>query len=463
MAATVKLHLHDHARTAFIAAGAALKCRVVPTTVRPPRTARLAWQPDVHTHHIPSGEIRGGRMRTARPVPQLANVVIGPGMGLEDKDVAQFDAICSGLHKAIRPSGLVSLKTVEARAEDWLFDRETRMDFVSFVLTKASDLVRDYTVHVPMHELFLQDELRVGHVTFKELSAPMIARWHHAPFYYDKATPVERASIDEEHDRFSETHRGRAVASVVVSADNTQAVELALAKVETAMGVLRFFSPAAMSAQLRNICAPFGREKREQFVAMLEVDGCADSLSSGLLDGYTARPWHVHAGEVADIRKLGFDAASQLLAKEKHTKLEAAVLSAVVRYSESTLERRAHVRLLLAFSALESLFLANDSEPIGENVGRRVVAVQTRDPAKRRELSRIFASTYDLRCKFVHHGATITIDQLKPEFFVTAWVAISAVLENAGKFATVAEFVGALDRQEREVEQQQQQQPKPPA
>jgi hypothetical protein len=249
--------MHEQARLAFDAQGAALKHQVGPMSIS---ANKPVWRPNVHTTSVPLADVlRPQGSRTAGPNPQRANVVAGKGRGLTGQAAEDFDELIGAFHRAIRPKEAVSRGAVETAAEEWLFDVADSVTFTSHCMAVLARVVREMVVFVPVHGLCVEEPLRVGSVMFEELSAARIEHWHKTPAY-DRLAAEERPHVDAHFARFSKSHRGRAIAIVEAVAEKTQAIALALARVEAAIGVLRFFSGTALVPSLRSVCVPFGRE-----------------------------------------------------------------------------------------------------------------------------------------------------------------------------------------------------------
>lgn len=435
------LTLHEQARAAFDAKAAALKRQLGPTLMMP--TGRPSWMPDVPTTQIDQSKMLGPvGLRSAGPAPYLARVSTGAALGLTGSAASDFEDLCSAMHKAMRPRRVVDHRTVRVVAEEWLFEATTEM--TTYCLARINDQLKRYSVAVPIHNLHVQEALRVGDVTFEELSASAIANWHRSPGY-DALGDGDKQLVDAFFTRFAKTHQGHAVARVTVWAVKAQAADLALRQVELALGVLRFFSPAAVHPKLRSTCVPFGSEKREEYVAVFESDSAYAGMETGLLDEEAARPWLLTVNDVQAIKRAGLDRAGAMLTKSTPSDFESAVLSSIALYSESTLERRAHVRLLLVLSGLEAIYLANSSEEIISNLRRRLGVATEPDAQERSGLKSLFDSVYHKRSAFVHHGVTLSIDDIPEKFFEAAWSGILFALGKAGLHSRVSDFTAALD------------------
>jgi Apea-like HEPN len=86
------------------------------------------------------------------------------------------------------------------------------------------------------------------------------------------------------------------------------------------------------------------------------------------------------------------------------TAFQTQLLHGLIAYSNSAIARSPGEKLVLAFAALETLFLANDGEPIQQNLARRLALFIEDDFATRKTLVTLIKDAYKLRSKFMHHG-----------------------------------------------------------
>src|SRR5437868_8762166 len=97
-------------------------------------------------------------------------------------------------------------------------------------------------------------------------------------------------------------------------------------------------------------------------------------------------------------------AIGSLLSQESPTEYQRKLLHALLAYSTGATARSPGEKVVMTFAALETLFLANDGEPIQQNLARRIAWFVHGDFLARKDVVSIIKKAYGLRSKFMHHG-----------------------------------------------------------
>ncbi len=366
--------------------------------------------------------------------------------GLLGADARAFFQVVDGVHRALRPRNAVSHNSLQSVAFEWLFSDEPGTSLSDYCVRKAQELIEVRTVVIPVYELRIQSSFDVGDVTFEELTAERIAAWHKSEGY-SKLAPEERPSVDAYFEDVAKRHQGRAIASIVVEAEKQQARVVALERVDDALAMLRFFSPASRTPYLRSTCVPAGRERKETFRAVFEQDGKFGGEQRGAIDMERAPPWNLSDHELDEYRRIGLERLSLLLRQpEPTTEFQERVLTSFRLHSEASLEVSVQTRLVLVLAALEGLYLVNPHEPIQQNVGERLAMMVEDDVDRRIAVVRLVRDVYGVRSKFVHHATAFDVTEELDHFSRHAWLGLVRALEHVDQCETLADFVGTIDR-----------------
>jgi hypothetical protein len=137
--------------------------------------------------------------------------------------------------------------------------------------------------------------------------------------------------------------------------------------------------------------------------------------------------------------------ATRILTKESPAELEKLAMDAVRRYAHGVGSRAVQVPLLHAFTAVESLLLANESESIVHRLGVRVAFVNGRNARDRRQLIDNLKAGYGIRSRFIHHGRLPDdVAQVNRTLFA-CWRTVFLILLSSDKYATKADMLRAID------------------
>lgn len=220
------------------------------------------------------------------------------------------------------------------------------------------------------------------------------------------------AQEDREHSRayfqsLIKKMQGHAAVVIETDAEPVRAFELAMAKAEAAIGILRLFSQAALDPDLIYPCAPLGTEHLPIARAVFVADGqfaVATSQAASKSIGH----WRLDADLIREIKGAGLDDTAALLKLQKPTTFQAAVLASHLRYSRSTMVDDLGDRLVYMLTAPESLYLKDGSEQIGHNLGERLAFATVHTGDEREKVIKNVKAIYKLRSNYLHHGAMIS-------------------------------------------------------
>jgi hypothetical protein len=197
--------------------------------------------------------------------------------------------------------------------------------------------------------------------------------------------------------------------------------------------------------EVTSYCALLGRENDEETMHLVVGDGRILKESH---QGYGGRVLNFHLSD-KDVSKnkssFGFDNISELLALERRSKFQEALLDAILLCSRSTREKDLAGRLVYMLVAMESILLRNDTEPIQQNVGERMAFLIANNVEKRRAVIRNLKAAYSLRSRFVHHGHTIDELDAVRSFMLDAWIFFLELAKSSRRFDTKEQFIDHLE------------------
>lgn len=339
--------------------------------------------------------------------------------------------------QAARPlRDTVSRETLRDLIADWVWERLVRSSQESMcdhVLPRVNNRIDTYTIVIPIHELFVEQEFDVGRVRIVRLSEARLADWISEP----QADPATR-------DVWAQVV-GRAAATLTLRAERRRAYEVAFDEAEVALAALRSYSEGVLVPNRRSHCTVLGQENAHKRIHFVVKQGRMVGLEQAFhpLGGTS---WQIDAATLNwMLREQGLAVLSDLIRSTKRTEFQEEVLRSIVQYSRSALAERTEEKLLYVLAAMESVLLRSNSEPIQANLGPRVAYLTADSLPDRKEVVRIVRRAYDLRSRWVHHLGTV--DEMKEarEFLLVAWDFFRALTAYSTRFRTKAEFLGALE------------------
>lgn len=339
-------------------------------------------------------------------------------------------------------SEAVSIQAILDVLVMWLKQRVgAEMDggFSQFLLNWIEQNATERTVIFPIFQVWCAGVLKVAGVEIRTVEDADVNRWYEQLLRNDEWRQHAQRERDEWRNRIG----GRAAAFVAVTAEPTQALELAYEKVDRVLSIIRSFSPAMLTPTRRSFCTVYGMEQIRKRTAFSIGPDALPNLSEVPLDGVTH--WLLDETELRELAEQGFVNAIALLEDAAPMRFRNEILDSLILYSRASTETRVESKLLHIFSAVETLLLKNADEPILATVSRRFAYVVGGDMPERRAVRSRFLRAYSARSEAVHHGKGIDDHVMLKEFMWDAWRFFRGVVFKAADYASKQEYIDAIE------------------
>jgi hypothetical protein len=315
---------------------------------------------------------------------------------------------------------------------------ETDGAFSRFLLDWLEAHATEHTIIFPIYQLWFAGVLRVCEVEIRTLEDAEVDRW-----YEQLMGDAElRTTAEKERDDWRQRIGGRAAAFVTLIAEPGHALEQAYEKVERVLSVLRSFSPAMLIPTRRSFCTVYGIQQPRKRTAFTIGAAGLPNVSHPSLDGVAH--WNLDEAATRELAAEGFVNTITLL-EQASSQFQNDILRALTLYSRASLEPLAESKLLYIVSAIETLLLKNDNEPIQAAVSRRFAYVVGRNLEGRQAVRSRFTEAYAARSGFVHHGSSIDDYLMLQEFMSDAWCFFRGIVFKAADYATKQGYITAIE------------------
>lgn len=150
---------------------------------------------------------------------------------------------------------------------------------------------------------------------------------------------------------------------------------------------------------------------------------------------------------VEQLTQLAADFApiKNILASNGRTEFQKEVFDAILLYSRSTMSRDPTDKLVFIFSALESILLKNENEPISTHIADRLAFVLGTTVDERKNIVQLVRTCYGFRSKFLHHGQTLSDFDILAKFMMYVWVFFIRLTKFANQFNTRLDFISEIE------------------
>lgn len=365
-------------------------------------------------------------------------------LGLSGEAYRRFALLAEKIQSTATLADAISLHTVKELLFDWLITTRSggKTALPDHLVAIARERIKAHRLVIPIYDLALEADHRVGRVVLHPVSGTEIDQWleqltTHHPQLAAQLGPVET--------RFRKRFQGRAASTVEIEAEARRAKERAYADTEQALAALRLFSPGTLHPRAQTICVPFGFQHRasEYFVAF-EGGRLLGAQERMLTAGPPA--WQLNEGAFTTAWSAGLSILSELLAADAPSPIGTDVLRSLVVYSRVCLTRDLAEKLLHVFMALEGLLLRNPNEPIQSSLSERIAFLTGSTADERMKIAANVKDAYALRSKIVHHAARVEEADVVGQMLFKGFDAFFAIVRNHARFANRDALISALER-----------------
>ena len=137
--------------------------------------------------------------------------------------------------------------------------------------------------------------------------------------------------------------------------------------------------------------------------------------------------------------------AHRILASVERTELEEAAINAVSIFARGVVSPAPQDRILHALTAVESLLLTGETEPIVHRLGLRMAFINGRSIEERLTFIEDLHIGYRLRSRSVHHGLAPTEVPAMNRLVQVCWRTVFLILLATDTYKTKDAMIRALD------------------
>jgi hypothetical protein len=366
----------------------------------------------------------------------------GQQIGVEGEAYLLILKLSEQIQRCPRVRDTVSIETVSTNVFRWMeirYTGESNQELSEHLENVFIDAIKKLKVYIPVAATFLEREILIGQVSLQPLSSAIIKEWRKVC----PVVPEQEDDVNKLFDEISKKFQGYAVGVIEIESEPDYATQLGLREVEKVLSLLRIFSPTNINPQAICPTTVKGKEYTPTTEAIIVGSDSFWQNSSSLKPGFGH--WSIPAEMIQIMEDDGLLRLGQILNSETNTPFQDKVLNALMIYSKSSQETEVEAKLIYIFSAIESLLLKNENEPIQQNISERMAFIVCGDPISRKELIKCTKAAYGLRSKFFHHGHNMSESEVLTEFFTNVWIFFMSVIKNIDKFETKEAFLEALD------------------
>lgn len=359
-----------------------------------------------------------------------------------------FDAylqLIDAVYRSGEIRNVLSKSYIEARGLEWIEQAHGATSSISpltdFLSTCATGDVAAQTVWHPISGLHVEYSFPLSRSEIRPISRQQIDRWMANALTGDvDDAPAMREALSAKFRRF----QGLAAVVTAVTAEATRATEIAREQAELLCALFALLSPALIRLNIASPTRPFGAEYIETRASLVESGGSLRSLSLAVRSPWSMEALTLSGNAIEAISRELFVPAAPLLVTSP-TRFCSEVLDALLIYTRAAFTADTVEKLLYVLSALESLLLKSDNEPIQQNIGERLAFYLAGSKEERKRIPKLVRSTYSLRSGFLHHGRTFSEQDTVVRFFILARSFWQKLLSQLAEHESKAALIEHMD------------------
>lgn len=317
--------------------------------------------------------------------------------------------------------------------------------FSSFFLEACEKGIKTHNVWVPVQHLEIESKFEFGISTFFPMTKAIFDDYEsrlRAQFVDDSDT-LEAIGIKLKRTR--KKVQGFAAVAVRIEAERGFAREAARNVCADAVGLLRLFSVASISASIYSPVDLLGASTVPTYTYFTSNSGSIETSGASVLPKNVDH-WRLSASQIQTFKTADMDLTARLLDIESLSEFGKSIRSAALAFSKSLTFPTLSDRVLFALSSVEALFLKDGGEPIQQNVGDRMAFLIGSSADERMKIVENLKRIYSVRSQYIHHRVNAAEAEYLDAGFRSIRAAIFAAIANLEKYQTRMEFLEAIDR-----------------
>jgi hypothetical protein len=367
----------------------------------------------------------------------------GSAYGFDEDVFAEIQTLTEGVLRSGWASRTLSRSFIENIVVTWLRStfKATDTGRLSEVIAEASKgAVQPLELWAPIAHLEVQTPFSLGPAQIATIAKAKIDDLEAQAL---TSAPNQRENIVHLFSDIRTRMQGLAAVVFRMDAESERIKEEGEAIARIAVGLLRFFSPAAANFPMVCSNALLGSEIVPSSHLLVLGEG-KFAYSQEMLSP-NPPGWRLSEAALRQLQP-GLDAVGKLVRPEGLSAFALAVRSSLLLFSTGTMFPNPIERLTYTLSALEAVLLRHSAEAVEFSIAERTGFLIAQDRGGREEIARNVREAYRLRARhdisppLPHEIGSVAT------FLRFAYQVIGVALSNVDTVGSVAEFVASVDR-----------------
>ena len=367
----------------------------------------------------------------------------GGTFGVNEEDFAEVETLIDSVLKSGWARRTLSRSFIEKTVVKWLqskFNSAETGSLSETLIKDSREFVQPLVLWAPIAHLEVQASFAIGPAEIATLTKAMIDELETRAL---SNALQQRENIAVFFDGLRKRMQGLAAVLFKMDGEAEKVKEDGEAIARIAVGLLRFFSPAAVNFPMVCASALLGAEVVPSSNLLVFGEG-SFAYSESVLFPNSPPDWRISEAALLNMRP-GLEVVGTLVRPEGLSAFALAVRSSLLLFSRGTTFPSPAERLTYTLSSIEALLLRHFAEPVEFDVGERMALLLAQQGAGREDILRNVREAYRLRGRQ-------DISPLSPHemgsvatFLRHAHRVIAIALSNLERIGTVPEFVNSIE------------------
>lgn len=366
--------------------------------------------------------------------------------GIDGDDYKKLLVLAEQIQKLKPIKNKLSTKYIESLIFKWVsreyIKDEKTMEFISYLKESASKDIKTITSWIPIANLEIERPFRISYSEVRSLSKATIEEWKGSLL---KGGLDHNEKLIKLFDQISNDYQGLAAVVTKIDAEPIRAYEIAQEEAVHATAILGVFSKAVLIPQVKCASKVKGSENISQ-ITCFQLSGLESfSMLSEITDKSADLQWRLRNKDIEELESMVLNKINPIILSQAPSEFYKSIANSVYIYSKAAFTADPLEKVIYMLSALESILLKNENEPIQQNLAERIAFFISNNIDGRKKIIRNIKDVYGIRSKYLHHGYSSYELESISEFMLNTQVVIVGLLLNADRFVDKSAFINAIE------------------
>ena len=366
--------------------------------------------------------------------------------GLSEQNYAKVVDISENIQSLTALRSKVSSQFIENVLFTWIHNKFSNEKYTTIFIEELQNeivqSVKPITTWIPIANLETEASFSVSNSEICSLSKDVLQEWENKLL---SITPSKKANISKLFENIKAKFQGLAAVVTTLEAEPKHALQYTMLEAQRITSILGIFSAGVFVPNVRCASKVKGSENIAETTTFLHAGDYDFQMNSGIVAMSSNQFWRLSKDRISEIKNVALDKLSEMLNADSLNEYEDAILNSVLLYSKSAFTLDPVEKVVYILSALESIMLKNNTEPIQQNLAERFAVFSVDQLKERKEIIKSIKDVYGLRSRYLHHGQKSSELELVESFMLYVWKLFISLINQKNEFTTKIEFLNAID------------------